>query len=246
VKDIDRTSTRTISNLQDVSSAGAVYTGSSAYGFYIITGLGEKVLADVTIFGGVLYATTFTPSSSTNPCVQGGTATLYGIGSTSAAGALVVPGATTASRSTSIGTGIASAPVISLKPGGTAASAASVAHAAADAAYTAGLTGTLPAGFSGTLADVVGAAAAAAFSSGGDASAVSAAATAAAAAAGLSAAAAAAVGAAAYSAVVGTPDLYVTTSGGGLIGAQTQRVNINPPGLASRTNMLFWKDRRIQ
>ena len=200
VKDIDRTSTRTISNLQDVSSAGAVYTGSSAYGFYIITGLGEKVLADVTVFGGVLYATTFTPSSSTNPCVQGGTATLYGIGSTSAAGALVVPGATTASRSMSIGTGIASAPVISLKPGGSAVSASAVSAAAAAAAATAGL----------------------------------------------SASAAAAVGAAAYSAVVGTPDLYVTTSGGGLIGAQTQRVNINPPGLASRTNRLFWKDRRIQ
>ena len=43
-----------------------------------------------------------------------------------------------------------------------------------------------------------------------------------------------------------TPDLYVTTSGGGGTGAQTQRVNINPPGAANRTNMLYWKDKRVE
>jgi hypothetical protein len=50
-----------------------------------------------------------------------------------------------------------------------------------------------------------------------------------------------------------SPDLYVTTSGtgGGVSGttvtsASTQRVNFDPPSGASRTNMLYWKDRRIQ
>jgi type IV pilus assembly protein PilY1 len=165
LKDEDRTATtpRTTGNMQDISSV-AGFTDTSNFGWYISLAAGEKVLADPTVFGGVLYATTFTPSSSTNPCYQGGTAKLYGLNYTTGAGALVIPGSTAPPpRSIDVGTGIPSSPIISLKPGG------------------------------GT-----------------------------------------------------PPDLYVTTSGSGLIGAQTQRVNINPPGLVSRTNMLFWKDERIQ
>jgi hypothetical protein len=43
-----------------------------------------------------------------------------------------------------------------------------------------------------------------------------------------------------------TPDLYVTTSGGGGTASQTQRVNMNPPGATNRTNLLFWKDKRVE
>jgi hypothetical protein len=165
LKDEDRTATtpRTTANMQDISSL-AGFTDTSKFGWYISLAAGEKVLADPTVFGGVFYATTFTPSSSTNPCYQGGTAKLYGLNYTTGAGALVIPESTAPPpRSIDVGTGIPSAPIVSLKPGG------------------------------GT-----------------------------------------------------TPDLYVTTSGSGLIGAQTQRVNINPPGLANRTNMLFWKDKRVE
>ena len=124
---------------------------------------GEKVLADVAVFGGVLYSTSFTPvGSSTDKCDQGGTAKLYGVNFTTGAGALVKDGETDPVTSMEIGTGIPSAPIISLRP------------------------------------------------------------------------------------TTGTPDLYVTTSGSGLIGAQTQRAGINPPGLANRTNLLFWRDRRVE
>ena len=41
------------------------------------------------------------------------------------------------------------------------------------------------------------------------------------------------------------PDLYITTSGGGP-GERTQRIDFDPPTLANRTNMLFWKDHRLQ
>lgn len=41
------------------------------------------------------------------------------------------------------------------------------------------------------------------------------------------------------------PDLYATVSGGGGVGASTGRVNINPPGLSNRTNILHWRDRRF-
>jgi hypothetical protein len=236
LKDVDRMATtpRTTGNMQDISSL-AGFTDTSAFGYYISLAAGEKVLADPTIFGEVLYATTFTQSSSTDPCYQGGTAKLYGLNYTTGAGALVIPGSTaTSPRSMDVGTGIPSAPIISLKPG-TAAGAGAAAAAAATAA-----------GASAAAAAAAGAAASAAVSGGGTAA--GAAAADAATAAGASAAAAAAAGAAASAAVSSgaIPDLYVTTSGSGLIGAQTQRVNINPPGLANRTNMLFWRDRRLQ
>jgi hypothetical protein len=164
LKDTDFTSMRNGDDLQNISSEGSVYNDSSKYGYYInLSGQGEKMLSDVTVFGGVLYVATFTPEQSNNPCAQGGTAKLYGVGATSGAGALAIPGVTDPPRSMTLGTGISSAPVISLKPGS-----------------------------------------------------------------------------------AGTPDLYVTTSGSGLTGAQTQRVNINPPSLANRTNLLFWKDKRVE
>jgi hypothetical protein len=164
VKDTDWTSTRTIANLQNISSEGSVYNDSSAYGYYInLTGTGEKVLADLAVFGGVLYITTFTPHSSTDPCYRGGTAKLYGVNFTTGGGALVPDDSTAPPiRSIDIGTGIPSAPIISLRP------------------------------------------------------------------------------------TTGTPDLYVTTSGTGSTSAQTQRAGITPPGLANRTNLLFWRDRRVE
>ena len=163
LKDTDRTSTRTISNMQNITSAGGEYNDSSKQGYYMnLAGQGEKMLAEPTIFGGLVYFTTFTPSqgAGNDPCSTTGAASLYGIKYTTGGGALPL---TDSPRSMIIGAGIPSAPVISLKPGG------------------------------GT-----------------------------------------------------TPDLYVTTSGGGSTGAQTQRANINPPGVSNRTNMLFWKDKRVE
>jgi hypothetical protein len=234
VKDSDRTATRTISNLQDNSTAGEKYNDSSKYGWYIdLAGQGEKVLADSTIFGGVLYVTTFIPASSSNPCNLGGSAMLTMLNLITGAGALPIENTP---RSMSIGTGIASSPVISLRPG-TAAGASAAASAAAAAA-----------GASAAAAAAAGAAAYAAVSGGGTASAAGAAAAAAATAAGASAAASAAAGAAAASAASGgtTPDLYVTTSGGGGSGAQTKRPPVIVPDVANRTNMLFWKDKRVE
>ena len=163
VKDVDRTATRTLSNLQNITTEEGGYTDTDKFGYFInLAGQGEKMLSEPTIFGGLAYFTTFTPAHGNDPCEQGGAATLYGLGYMTGRGALPVEGADPPPRTMSLGTGIPSAPVISLKPSG------------------------------GT-----------------------------------------------------TPDLYVTTSGGGGIGAQTQRVNINPPGLANRTNMLYWRDRRV-
>ena len=163
VKD-NRTSTYTVSNIADVTAAADVFDPSSTtkVGYYMnLTGSGQKILAEPAVFGGVVYFTSFTPVNTNDPCVQAGDATLHGIKFTTCGGVFDVEGST--SRQMSIGSGIASAPILSLKPvGGTGA------------------------------------------------------------------------------------DLYVTVSGGGLSSASTQRVTFNPPGASNRTNLIHWKDMRVQ
>ncbi|HOJ52414.1 MAG TPA: PilC/PilY family type IV pilus protein [Syntrophales bacterium] len=164
IKDLDRTSTYRLSDIDNITSPTQTYNPNSTdkVGYRLqLTGQGEKILSDPTVFGGVVYFTTFTPASGNDPCEQAGTASLYGINYVTGGAALTTASGT--ARSMVIGTGIPSAPVVSLKPGGGS-----------------------------------------------------------------------------------TPDIYVTTSGGTGISASTQRVNITPPGAANKTNMLYWRDRRIR
>jgi Tfp pilus tip-associated adhesin PilY1 len=168
VKDTDRTTTYFISNLANITSG--TYTDSpSGHGWYIsLLGTGEKMLAEPAVFGGIVYFTSYTPVSSSTPCNQGGTATLYGVKYITGGAAISVPtspGVPPAPpvRSITVGTGIPTTPVVSFKP-----------------------SGEMP------------------------------------------------------------PDLYVTVSGGGQTEARTTRVPINPPTMSNRTNILSWKDRRLQ
>jgi len=43
-----------------------------------------------------------------------------------------------------------------------------------------------------------------------------------------------------------TPDLYVTISGGSGTGATTAKAPVTPPALTNSTNILYWRDRRVQ
>ncbi|MEW6327316.1 MAG: PilC/PilY family type IV pilus protein [Thermodesulfobacteriota bacterium] len=80
-------------------------------GWYInMTGQGEKILSPPTVFGGVVYFTTYTPSQSSNPCDAGGGSTLYAVGYTTAAGQLGGE-----SRTLSLGDGMSSAPIVSVR-----------------------------------------------------------------------------------------------------------------------------------
>jgi type IV pilus assembly protein PilY1 len=157
VKDLNRTTTYGINDLDNITS-GTYDPSATKNGWYInFSGSGEKVLADSVVFGGNVYLTTYTPSSGGNPCDQAGSASLYAVNYITGGGLF-----SSGTRSMSIGSGIASAPVISLKPD------------------------------------------------------------------------------------TGTPDLYVTVSGGTGTGASTSRAGITPPGVANRTNLIFWRDRRLQ
>lgn len=139
----------------------------SAPGWFInLAGQWEKILAEPVAFGNLVYFTSFVPAlGSSASCTKTGTSYLYAIniltgqGSCNAGSGAFEGG----ERRMAVGVGIASAPMISLKPGS-----------------------TLP------------------------------------------------------------PDLYVTTSGAGNQESSTLRTNFNPPTLPNRTNMLYWKDKRIE
>jgi type IV pilus assembly protein PilY1 len=119
MKDTDSVSTRTISNLQDVSADGSVYNDPAKYGWYVQmpAGTGEKILAEPTVFGGAVWFTSWVPPVGTDPCGQAGTSNLYGLdfGNGSAG---IDNGSGGKQRSLSLGAGMATAPTFSLNPNG--------------------------------------------------------------------------------------------------------------------------------
>ncbi len=159
----------TINDLTNVTDTETVYcnefgTGctelSTTDGWYInLDSAGEKVLADSLVFGGIAYFTSYIPTATTGgACLAEGASYLYALKYTSGAGAL-----SGGARKMLVGSGIASAPVVSVRPGG---------HGA---------------------------------------------------------------------------DIYVTVSGS-ITGSATDKTGrpTTPPTLSSPTNVLFWKDRRVE
>ena len=156
-------------DLDNITSQQQAYCGTSSQkvGWYInLAGQNEQVLAEPVAFGNVLYFTSFVPASgSSSSCTKTGTSYLYAIeiGKTSSACTIGTGAFSGGERRMVIGVGIASAPMISLKPGS-----------------------ALP------------------------------------------------------------PDIFATTSGAGSQESSTVRVNFNPRTLSNRSNMLFWKDKRLK
>ena len=114
VRDRGASEPRTRADLQNISGATQRFTAPDTRdGWYILFGgRGEKLLATPTVFGGVTYFTTYTPESGTgDPCEQAGHARLYGISYLDGAGAFA-----RGERSTALGRGIASGPLISEGP----------------------------------------------------------------------------------------------------------------------------------
>ncbi len=135
VKDPDRTSTYTLSQLVDITNSIFSDTGS---GWYINLARGEKVLADPSVFGGMISWTSYIPSTGSDPCNRAGTPKLYSLammpvaigGVTYNVGAglfATSAGNEVGQRSIALGTGIAQMPIFSQKPGGTGATDAFVA-----------------------------------------------------------------------------------------------------------------------
>jgi hypothetical protein len=112
---MDTGGTVTRDQLSNVTGSTYTDTGEKKGWYIILAGSGEKVLAEPAVFGGVAYFTSYIPSTGGDVCQQGqGTANLYALGYLTAASATG-----TGSNSIRIGYGIPTAPIISLKPGGT-------------------------------------------------------------------------------------------------------------------------------
>ena len=157
VKDNTRSAMYSLGDLENVTSSATVSCGNK-YGWYVNFTGREKALTDITAFGGVVYFTTFVPPAGADACGTAGESFLYAIDYQDCTGALAGN-----IRMMSLGAGISSAPMISMKPGG-----------------------ALPV------------------------------------------------------------DIFVTRSGGGGQGAGTIRIPFNPPTLSNKTNLIYWKDRRLQ
>lgn len=158
IKDNDRSGTFSLNDLNNVTSGTQECNPATDQGWYINFTGREKALTDITVFGGVVYFTTFVPPQGADVCGTAGESFLYAIDYRDCTGAFEGD-----VRMMSLGAGMASAPMISMKP-----------------------SGALPV------------------------------------------------------------DIFITRSGGGGQGAGTIRVPFNPPTLSNKTNLIYWKDRRLQ
>jgi hypothetical protein len=112
-----RTATYHIGDLTNITSTSNTYDPTStSNGWYMnLSGSGQKILADPTVYADVVYFTSYNPGNSNNVCATGGEASLSAVDYITGAG-MYSGGA----RSTSAGTGIASGAVVSENPyGGT-------------------------------------------------------------------------------------------------------------------------------
>ena len=131
VMDNNRTTTYSISDLENITT-GTFTSTSDKDGWYInLTGTGQKILAEPSVFQGILYFTSFNPANANDPCAQGGEASLWAVDYKSGAGKFE-----NSARSIVIGSGIPSAPVVSLNPYGGTNIYASTSEGIGDAAHT--------------------------------------------------------------------------------------------------------------
>jgi Tfp pilus tip-associated adhesin PilY1 len=117
VIDPNRTSTVSSSSIMTILEGSSTSWNSANYpgGYRIQLATSEKDLSDPSLFQGVLYFSTYTPSS--DPCTFGGTAQIYAINYATGTGAL-----SGGAMSQNLGTygvsgGIPSSPVLSIGPG---------------------------------------------------------------------------------------------------------------------------------
>lgn len=120
IKDNDRDTTWTVSNLTTLSSESAVYDPrNNGWVITLNTGAGEKMLADPTVFRGVLYFTTYVPDPASTLCNKTGDSYLYAVDYVTGKGKFL-DNDDNAIRKMMVGDGIATAPIVSLNPyGGT-------------------------------------------------------------------------------------------------------------------------------
>ncbi len=120
IRDQDPISPYTLSNLQNITST--TFTETTRNGWYLnLTGQ-ERVISDATVFNGIVFFTSYTPPDTEDLCGATGIGALYGVAMMplSIGAGTYDPGkgvfSVAGQRRIELGAGIASAPVISLRP----------------------------------------------------------------------------------------------------------------------------------
>jgi len=119
VKDTSRSGTYGSGDLQNIT-ASTYSDAPTKHGWYFNLPTGEKILSNLTVFGGVAYFATYAPSLGTDPCSNAGTGKLYAISYATGSSILSSSSGTSTPLSSSIalGAGIPIGPIISFKPSG--------------------------------------------------------------------------------------------------------------------------------
>ena len=120
IKDNDRDTTWTASDLTTLSSESSVYDPTdNGWVITLNTGSGEKMLADPTVFRGVVYFTTYVPDQASTLCNKTGDAYLYAVDYVTGKGKFL-DNDDNSIRKEKIGDGVPTSPIVSLNPyGGT-------------------------------------------------------------------------------------------------------------------------------
>ena len=117
LKDVNTSTTYTSSDLQDITNSVQYTETTTKAGFKISLDTSEKMLADPAIFKEVIYFTTFMPVvAGSDVCSLGGSAKLYAISYINGMGAFE-----NSARSKNVGAGIATTPIVSIRPDGSGA-----------------------------------------------------------------------------------------------------------------------------
>ena len=117
VKDVHTSTTLVEGDLVDVTDPAAALPDLPVdNGFYLQLSAGEKVLSENMVFYKTLYVTTFIPGS-TDPCVPGGDGRLYALYYLTGGATIDFTGDDVPERTTDIGGGIPSKPVMVIPPG---------------------------------------------------------------------------------------------------------------------------------
>jgi type IV pilus assembly protein PilY1 len=121
VRDENPAAPYALGNLQNITSL-TVFNDPAAKGWYVNLNGEERVLSDATVYGGIVFFSSYTPPGGSNLCGATGRAALYGISMmpVSIQGQIYNPGkgvfSPAGQRRIDLGTGIPSAPVVSQKP----------------------------------------------------------------------------------------------------------------------------------
>ncbi|HAS27588.1 MAG TPA: hypothetical protein DCR59_00030 [Dehalococcoidia bacterium] len=111
IRDSDFSSTYTENNLENITSTSSYANDPSKHGWFLRFGGRERCLAEPLITDQKVYITSYTPAAGSSGCDTSGVAKLYIIDYLTGGGEVG-----TGVRSEVIGSGVASAPVVSVNP----------------------------------------------------------------------------------------------------------------------------------